>query len=56
MKLLPEELKCRLPPLSSQDEETEPTILARYALSGAVQQRYQFQWDTDSNRQQLYLV
>ena len=34
MELLPEELKCRLPPIHSQDREMEPIVLARYHLPG----------------------
>ena len=34
MELLPNELKCRLPPIHSQDDEMLPMVYARYSLSG----------------------
>jgi hypothetical protein len=34
MELLPNELKCRLPPIHSQDDEMLPMVYARFSLSG----------------------
>ena len=34
MELLPDELKCRLSPIHSQDGEMLPVVYARYSLSG----------------------
>src|SRR6266853_938318 len=34
MKLLTDELRARLPPLYSQEAETEPTVYAKFFLSG----------------------
>jgi hypothetical protein len=34
MELLPDELKSRLPPLHSQDDEMLPMVYARFSLSG----------------------
>ena len=34
MELLPSELKGRLPPIHSQDDEMLPVVYARYSLSG----------------------
>jgi hypothetical protein len=34
MELLPDELKSRLPPIHSQDDEMLPMVYARFSLSG----------------------
>ncbi len=34
MKLLTDELRARLPPLYAQEAETEPTVYAKFFLSG----------------------
>jgi hypothetical protein len=34
MELLPEDVKIRLPPIHSQDEEMLPMVYARFSLSG----------------------
>lgn len=34
MELLPDDLRSRLPPMHTQDDELEPMVFARYSLAG----------------------